>query len=361
MSKTRTVEISVRQLIAAIVVLILIGIAVIAFVTRDTWMQILQSEVMETEEAIASPSPTPGVTAAERAEEIALAMQVIDYHDPEGWLARLRPIATDNAYNHFKTNYVEKVWSVLEVEQVVIAADQVSVTDKGIEAEGEKWQVRKVDIHIDDPPQAWGGRDSTVYIQLLLVDGDWKLQAIVTEDELALLKIAPTRSATRAPDTSSPGMELPTPDPGKELPAAFAEQFIAAFHAVNYRDMDTWLAMMKAMSTLAGYELISSQIYPQIMQVADENQLILGLKDVTVEDQGLELEGETILGLNQVRRVYIEVPPFYPGGATSETYLIVIVQDPNADPQDLYGGWRFEEFLTQEMLDYMRGGEGGGQ
>jgi hypothetical protein len=358
-SEMRTVEISIKQIIAVVVVLFLIGVAVIAFVTRDTWVQLFQSEVADTEEVVVAASPTSGVTAAERVMEIVLAMQVIDYRNPEGWLATLHPLATDRAYNHFKTNYVEKVWSVLKAEQVVINPDQVTVIDKGIEVEGEKWQVRAVDVHIDDPPEAWGGGDSKIYVQLLLEDGDWKLQAIVTEDELSLLKSTPTKIAGQIPDTASSGLKLPTPDTSKDLPAAFAEQFLVAFHAIDYRDMETWLARMKAMSNMSGYALISSQIYLQFLQSANENKFTFSFDDFTAKDQGVELEGETILGMNQVRKVFVEGPEFESGEVTGDMYLVMIVKDPNASPDDIFGGWRFEQFLNQEMLDYIRGGEDG--
>jgi hypothetical protein len=216
------------------------------------------------------------------------------------------------------------------------------------------WQVHEVDVHIDDPPEAWGGEDSTVYIQLLLVEGDWKLQAIITEEDLALLKTAPTKIIGQIADTSSSDLKLSTSDQNKDLPATFAEQFLVAFHAIDYRDMDTWLARMKAMSNISGYALISSHIYPQFVQSANEDKLAFSLDDFTASDQGVELEGQTYLGLNQVRRVFVEGPEFETGEVTSDTYLIMIVKDPNASPDDIYGGWRFEE-----MLDYIRGGEEG--
>jgi hypothetical protein len=194
-----------------------------------------------------------------------------------------------------------------------------------------------------------------------MVDGDWKLQAIVTEDELALLKTVPTKIVGQETDTSSLGLELPTTDPGKDLPADFVEQFLIAFHAIDYRDMDTWLARMKAMSNMSGYALISSQIYPQFVQIATENQVTFSLEDFMAEDRGLELKGKTILGMNQVRQVYVEGPEFESGEMTGDTYLVMIVKDPNASQDEIYGGWRFEEFLNQEMLDYIRGGEEGEQ
>ena len=49
MSETRTIEISVKRLIAA-AVLVLVGLLVIAFVTSDTCLQLLQCEAAEPDE-----------------------------------------------------------------------------------------------------------------------------------------------------------------------------------------------------------------------------------------------------------------------------------------------------------------------
>jgi hypothetical protein len=353
--ETRTVEISIKQIIAAVVILALIGIAVIAFVTRDTWLQIFQSEAAETEEVVAAGSPAAEVGPSEIAEQAALAITAIDYRDRDVWLDRLRPLLTAEAYEQYES-YMERMWPSLEEQQIVITPEQVSVADQGIELQAEKYQIRTVDVHIDDSPPSWGEGDYAMHLRLLHVEGgEWRLDSIIDEDELDLLKRLPTRDASQDPEQSTPSVELPTPDPDKEIPAAFAEQFLVVFHAIDYRDMDTWLARMKAMSNMGGYALISSQIYTQFVQIANEKQLTFSFEDFSAEDQGVEMEGETILGQNQVRRVYVEGPQQDSGEVAGDAYLIMIVKDPNASPDDIYGGWRFEEFLNQEMLDYMRG------
>ncbi len=346
MSKERTVEINIKQLIAIAVMLFGIVVVVVALAQCDSCFPLLQ--------LAENPTPSPDETrdpVAARAEEIALAMQIVDYRDPKGWLARLRPLTTEEAYNSLKTSYVGLVWDRLEQYQVIITPGQVTAVDQGPVIDGSRWQVRKVAVHIEDPPRILKSAERTLHLQLLLDGGKWKLQNSLTEDQVALLKAVPTTGAIVKPVQKLPAVQLPTPEPGIELSVALAELFTTSFNTIDYRDQTTWLARMYAMSTSAGYSLITQEIFPQLWKLVEEKRTVIVETDVSVEDRGLVLAGETSLGPYQVRKVYVEAPSIEPGLPTSEEYLIMLVREIDVTPEDIYDGWRFETFLSQGMLD----------
>ncbi len=342
----KTVEISRKSLILIVLILIVIGAVIAAFLTRDSWMPAVGLG------ATATPERDP---AAVRAEEIAVAMLAVDYRDPKGWLERMRPLATDEAYNYLKSMFVGMGWQGVENSKMIIAPEQVMATDQGVEAEGGRWQVRKVKVQIEGTDDELDAIGEDMYLQLLLDEGEWKLQEIMDENKLEMIKTLPTKAPSEMQEpTEIAAIQPPAPEPGKELPAALAEQFAIAFTAIDYRDQDTWLGRLKGLSTYDGYMAIKETILPQIWPQLEQTQVVIAIDQVEAADRGVEVEFQITTGPRQIRRVYIEMPPIGPGDPGNDEYLLMIVQEIDADPDDAYEGWRFESFANQEMIDQFR-------
>jgi hypothetical protein len=103
------------------------------------------------------PTHTAAFTAAtepvQAAEHFMRTFYTADYHDRAQWLARLMPLASDDGYTLLKNMVAPALWPDLEKAQTIVKAEQVTVADRGLKAEGlskmmdnTPWQIRAVVI-----------------------------------------------------------------------------------------------------------------------------------------------------------------------------------------------------------------------
>jgi len=188
-SETRTIEIPEKWLITIVVVLVLIGVVIVAFITRDAWVQLFEGEPTEkvstTETVIFIPHAGKSIgSEAVLAEQVARAYYTVDYRDPEAWLQQFKPYATDTAFELLRTVYVPISFVLFEKDELIIQVQQVMAVDRGILKQGDPWQIRLVEVHIDDCPASMPAADLEMRLLLVMESGDWKFQAILTEAEV---------------------------------------------------------------------------------------------------------------------------------------------------------------------------------
>ncbi len=74
-----------------------------------------------------------------------------DYRQRDQWLAALKPLASTDGYTLLENMIAPALWPNLEKTQTIVAADQVTVEDRGLKVEGVSkltgntaWQIRAV-------------------------------------------------------------------------------------------------------------------------------------------------------------------------------------------------------------------------
>ncbi len=172
----RTIEISVgRHLIGLAVVLV--GGTLAYFLATSSRLGILRAP-----RSTSTPTSEPMSDPAGVAHEVAVAINAVDYRNPDSWLASLRPFSTDRVFLMLQTVYVPMSWSLFERDRRVIQPEQVVAEDRGVVAEGPGWQVRLVAITIADvsaEPDAFEMR-----IGLAREESAWKFTSLLSQAEV---------------------------------------------------------------------------------------------------------------------------------------------------------------------------------
>jgi hypothetical protein len=115
-----------------------------------------------------------------------------DYHDRDQWLARLMPLASEDGYTLLKNLVAPALWPDLEKVQTVVKAEQITVADHGLKAEGVSkmvgntpWQIRAVTIALAPEAQWPGLPDHTHATNVLLSqeNGVWKFVMLLSDDQ----------------------------------------------------------------------------------------------------------------------------------------------------------------------------------
>jgi hypothetical protein len=129
---------------------------------------------------------------AQAAEQFMRAFYTADYHDRDQWLARLMPLASEDGYSILKSMVAPALWPDLEKVQTVVKAEQVTVTDRGLKAEGVSkmmgntpWQIRAVTVALASEAQWPGLTDHTHATNVLLSqeNGAWKFVMLLSDDQ----------------------------------------------------------------------------------------------------------------------------------------------------------------------------------
>ena len=146
----------------------------------------------------ASPKPThtaaftAATEPAQAAEQFMRTFYTADYHDRDQWLARLMPLASDDGYTLLKNMVAPALWPDLEKAQTIVKAEQVTVADRGLKAEGVSkmvgntpWQIRAVTIALAPEAQWPGLTDHTHATNVLLSqeNGVWKFVMLLSDDQ----------------------------------------------------------------------------------------------------------------------------------------------------------------------------------
>ncbi len=146
-------------------------------------------------------SPKPTHTAAfaaatepaQAAEQFMRTFYTADYHDRDQWLARLMPLASEDGYTVLKNMVAPVLWPDLEKAQTVTKVEQVTVTDRGLKAEGVSkmigntpWQIRAVTIDLA-PETQWPGLTHHTHATNVLLsqeNGAWKFVMLLSDDQV---------------------------------------------------------------------------------------------------------------------------------------------------------------------------------
>lgn len=175
----RTVEIPVGRPLIGLAI-ILVGGTLAYFLATTSHLGILRAPRLTS-----TPTSEPGSDPAGVAHEVAVAINAVDYRDPDSWLAVLRPLSTDRGFLMLQSVYVPMSWSLFERDRRVIQPDQVVAEDRGVVAEGHGWQVRLVAVTIADvsaEPDAFEMR-----IALAREDGAWEFTSLLSQAEVDAL------------------------------------------------------------------------------------------------------------------------------------------------------------------------------
>ncbi len=142
------------------------------------------------------PTHTAAFTAAtepaQAAEQFMRTFYTADYHDRARWLARLMPLASEDGYTLLKNMVAPALWPDLEKAQTIVKAEQVTVADRGLKAEGVSkmvgntpWQIRAVTIALAPEAQWPGLADHTHATNVLLSqeNGAWKFVMLLSDDQ----------------------------------------------------------------------------------------------------------------------------------------------------------------------------------
>lgn len=142
------------------------------------------------------PTHTAAFTAAtdpaQAAVQFIRAFYTTDYHDRDHWLAVLMPLSSDDGYTLLKTMIAPALWPDLEQAQTVVKAEQITVEDRGLKAEGVSkltgnipWQIRGVAITLA-PDAKWPGMPSNTHASNVLlsqVNDHWKFVMLLSDDQ----------------------------------------------------------------------------------------------------------------------------------------------------------------------------------
>ena len=129
---------------------------------------------------------------AQAAEQFMRAFYTADYHDRDHWLAMLMPMASEDGYTLLKTMVAPALWPDLEKAQTIIKAEQITVEDRGLKAEGiskmvgnTPWQIRAVNVTLS-PEAKWPGMLNNTHATNVLLsqeDGVWKFVMLLSDDQ----------------------------------------------------------------------------------------------------------------------------------------------------------------------------------
>ena len=129
---------------------------------------------------------------AQAATQFMRAFYTADYHDRDQWLAVLMPMASEDGYSLLKTMIAPALWPDLEQAQTVVKAEQITVEDRGLKAEGVSkmvgntpWQIRGAAITLA-PEAKWPGMPNNAHSTNVLLsqeNGVWKFMMLLSDDQ----------------------------------------------------------------------------------------------------------------------------------------------------------------------------------
>lgn len=138
-------------------------------------------------------TPLPDAPAsAQAAARFLRAFYTLDYRQRDQWLAALKPLASADGYSLLHNLIAPALWKDVERAQTVVTADQITVEDGGLTAEGVSkltghtpWQIRRVTVTLA-PDVKWPGwtTDShTTHVLLAHEADDWKFVMLLSDDQ----------------------------------------------------------------------------------------------------------------------------------------------------------------------------------
>ena len=141
--------------------------------------------------------------AAQAATAFLRAFYTLDYHHPDQWLAALKPLSSADGYTLLDNMIAPALWPDLEKTQTVVTAEQITVEDRGLKAEGVSkltgntpWQIRGVTVTLAAAVKWPGltGRTHATNILLSQDNGTWKFVMLLSDDQIKAFQ-SPTKEA----------------------------------------------------------------------------------------------------------------------------------------------------------------------
>lgn len=152
---------------------------------------------------LASPPADAAVVPPDQAAvAFTRAFYTVDYRDREGWLAALKPMASESGYRLIAGLLTPATWPRLTKAQTVTTADQVQATDEGLRAEGvgtveqgskgagANWQIRHITVTVAEAGRWPTMTAGTFSANVLLVQegGAWKFGAFLSDADVLVFQ-----------------------------------------------------------------------------------------------------------------------------------------------------------------------------
>jgi hypothetical protein len=128
------------------------------------------------------------------------AFYTADYRQRDRWLAALKPLASADGYSLLQNLIAPALWKDLTAAQTVVTADQITVADGGLTAEGisklvgnTPWQIRQVTVTLTSNAK-WPGWTTSTYATHILLSHEpdgWKFVMLLSADQTKIFQARP--------------------------------------------------------------------------------------------------------------------------------------------------------------------------
>ena len=147
-----------------------------------------------------SPSSLNLADPAQAAVHFMQAYYTADYRQRDQWLAALKPLASTDGYTLLENMIAPALWPNLEKAQTIVAADQITVEDRGLKLEGVSkltgntaWQIRGVVVTLARAVK-WPDMPANTHATNVLLsqeNGVWKFVMLMSDDQIKLFQARP--------------------------------------------------------------------------------------------------------------------------------------------------------------------------
>lgn len=119
------------------------------------------------------------------AVNFARAFYTLDYRDHAGWLAKLQPMASTDGNTVLKDMVAPLLWPKFAGAQTVSTAEQVTVKDNGLKAQGQSklgaWQIRSLTVTLAKEVSWPDAREFDTNILLAREGNAWKFASFLDD------------------------------------------------------------------------------------------------------------------------------------------------------------------------------------
>jgi hypothetical protein len=182
------------------VVLIAIGGMLTARLAPTSTRPLAATPTTEATPILAVVSSTDSPAPAQASIRFLRTFYTADYRQRDQWLVALKPLASADGYSLLQNLITPALWKDLERAQTVVTADQVTVEDGGLTAEGVSklvgntpWQIRRVTVTLA-PDAKWPGWTSTTHSTNILLSHEadgWKFVMLLSDDQAKTFQTQP--------------------------------------------------------------------------------------------------------------------------------------------------------------------------
>jgi hypothetical protein len=174
-------------------VIVIIGAAVVG-------SQITTAQSPTAQPIAGAPSSLNLADPAQATVRFMQSYYTADYRQRDPWLAALKPLASTDGYTLLENMIAPALWPNLEKTQTVVAADQVTVEDRGLKLEGVSkltgntaWQIRGVVVTLARDVK-WPDMSTNTHATNVLLsqeNGVWKFVMLMSDDQIKLFQAHP--------------------------------------------------------------------------------------------------------------------------------------------------------------------------